>query len=244
MKLEASEYVVLLGTVQSETQFKTHGSGFLISRDNIAYVITCKHVGFDMSKFKIKFALHKPKKSTNISINLFLSDPIYYDISTDICIMKILKYNSQTLNAHGIYTINLDYSDNICECNPEDNLEVYGFPGNQTSLLLQKNNPEEMVPVHIVHCIATNWSVNSNLKLNESEFIDFNAMKVLLAKDDMSDIEGMSGGPIINTQSNKLCGILSAGKKNCIILNKPRPILLMLPGKYILDLLNKITTSR
>lgn len=240
--------IVIMGALNEVGHFSTHGTGVLISLKDKAYAVTCRHVAMDMCRFEVKFVIPNPKRTLTIPTALLLSEPIYYNLNepyVDMCLMEISEYSASILNANGVNTINMESLDEITNAVAEDELVAYGYPGDITSKYLSENRPTISIPIMTIHSTATNWYITEDCVIPQNTenkvLYDSRSSQLTYTKNDILNIEGISGGPVLQKETGRLCGIATAGQINAQLSNnKSRNILFVTPASYLIDMLNRL----
>lgn len=248
MMQNLEKYVVIMGAQNRSGYFSIHGTGFLIAINNKAYSVTCRHVAISMCQYDVQFVIPNPKRTPQISTALLLSKPIYYNLNepyVDICLMELSQYQASVLKANGINTISLDISDEIVNTINNDTLITYGYPGDTTSKYLSEYEPNISLPTKEIHGIATDWSIETELyhpqNTKNKDAYNSKSIQIVYTEDNIINIEGMSGGPVFQKETGRLCGILTGGQINAQLSDgKSANILLITPISYLIELLNRL----
>lgn len=243
---DISKYLVLIASKDDTNIFSTHGTGFLVSIRNIAYVVTCRHVAATMHK--IKFIIPNPKKTNNITTARLLSEPIFYNMDepyVDLCLMELPEYPTSVLNANGIYTKSLDSLSHISiNVNIGDSIFAYGFPGDYISKGLLEDKPQEKLLYSQINGTAINASLigKSFQAENDHQFLTYDSQSVNIAMttEVVSLQTGISGGPVV-TQTGSLCGIITGGAKDKeLTSNIKSNIFIFTPISFLISMLSRL----
>lgn len=246
--IENIEKKIVLVASQNEVgnNYIIHGTGFLISRKDKAYVVTCRHVARKLENSVAKFVITNPKRTTNISVR-FISEPIYYNLNepyVDLCLMELPEYPASVLNANGISTINLDSLDGVFNAITEDKLIAYGYPGDFVLKYLMEDNPNISVPIHTISCTVTNWLLEQDsyhpINTEDLDLYDNKSAQLTYTKSDILYIEGMSGGPVLKQETGCLCGVVTGGQTTTLPTNKVINIFIITPVSYLIEQLNRL----
>jgi hypothetical protein len=241
------KYLVLIASQNgSDNNYSTHGTGFLVSIKDKAYVVTCRHVARSLENDIVKFVITNPKRSTNINA-LIISDPIYYNLEepyVDMCLMKLCEYPASVLNANGINTINLDELNKVINVTTETELIAYGYPYDFVLKYMLENKPNVNMPISTISCTVTNWSLGQSsynpINIENRDLYDSSSIVLTHTKNNILYSEGMSGGPVLQQTTRRLCGIIIGGGQ-ITSNNNTTNILAITPISYLINMLNRLT---
>lgn len=243
------KYLVLVASQEaSSNSYTTHGTGFLISIRDKAYVVTCRHVAMNLENSIVKFVITNPKKSTNVNARI-ISAPIYCNLNEpyiDLCLMELPEYPASVLNTNGINTLLLDSFINIyTDMKAGDNVHAIGFPYAHTVEALSENKPNENLPaINISGIVSDKFFIEKSYRpQNGYHEVEYNSHFIKIATtDEVAHLqEGISGSPVVEKKTGLLCGVLIGGSTDTKITSQTSSnIFFFTPVSFLVDMINRL----
>lgn len=218
-------YLVLVGSNNPASGANTYGTGFLVFKGTLCYVVTCRHVIKEAANGRL-FAIPKPKKTQNppggYSI-LDLGTPRFHPQDNregifDIAIAPILSANRQSLEANGIVPLDILNNQIGSSFREGDKLLAEGYPVEYTELATKENRNEPLLPKQLQGTFRI-----LSLKGIRQRGFDAPLREAFFAQTKEGNIsgKGMSGGIVHNMNGERLAGVvLASGDFTYSIQNK------------------------
>lgn len=244
---DVEKSIVIVGSIGSNNKYALHGTGFLISINDRVYVVTCRHVVSMAESNETRFVTYNPTKTLNIANALKVNNPIFYNLETpyiDLAILEITDYTAPVLIANGINVIPIeDLDDTNSDIPINQKIIAIGYPANYISRQVQKNNPNEFMKPVIVNAVVANVTIaETSFFPNNEKDASYISGSVKIAYTDFTSIEGMSGSPVYDANTQKLYGVLMGGRNNITpaLVAGVRSVILFTPVSFLINLLNRV----
>ena len=232
--------IVRFGNFESEYKVQTQGTGFFVKYKKNTFLITCKHNIKNGSKGHYFFM----SKSTNREIPNYIE--LYVPLknvqfskfdspleSTDIAAFQV---DSNLIAGLGITPIKL--MESISDINY--NAIACGYPNEYIKSRL--NEQEYFLVPYEVKCIYSNKSELNGLNQKKVPYRVKNIRCATIEKCAFKNVEGISGGPIIDLESQNVLGMVAfsglGGEVECG--GKAKEILGIIPSSDIIEMIDDI----
>jgi hypothetical protein len=218
-------YLVLIGSNSSISGASTYGTGFLVSKDNLCYVVTCRHVIREAANGEL-FAIPKPKKTKAPPGGypvLALDIPRFHPQDNregifDIAIAPVLRENRQSLEANEIVPLDILNNKISSSFREGDKLLAEGYPVEFAELAMKENRNEPLLPKQLQGAFRI-----IPLKGIPQHGFDAPLREAFFAQTKQGNLsgKGMSGGIVRNMNGGQLAGlVLASGEFTYSIQNQ------------------------
>lgn len=100
------------------------------------------------------------------------------------------------------------------------------------------------MPISTISCTVTNWSLGQSsynpINIENRDLYDSSSIVLTHTKNNILYSEGMSGGPVLQQTTRRLCGIIIGGGQTTSN-NNTTNILVITPISYLINMLNRLT---